>query len=441
MKAYDVSHLGDQELLRDLAALTVRDRCTTGEMLAHIAEVDARRLYAPAGYPSMHAYCVHELHLSEDAASKRIHAARAARDFPAIFDAVADGRLHLSGVCLLAPHLNRENALPLLEAGTHKTKAEIERLLAERFPRTELLPKVEAIPAAPGRHEQHAPAHAGSDTGTETGMVAATQRAVVAPPSKVAPIASQRFALHVTIGQSTHDQLRYAQELLRHQIPSGDVAEVIGLALHALVAQLEKAKFAATRKPRNSVRPTTSARHVPNHVKRAVWERDGGRCTFVSDDGKRCDSRDFIELDHLDPVARGGRATIESMRLLCRAHNQYEAERTFGVTFMEEKRRKAGSRAKACVAPEAQAGAKSAAKAGAPVPAKTPDPERDVTPWLRRLGFRADEARRAAAHCESLPEASLEERVRAALSFLRPGRPSSGRGVNLASVSQAGSAS
>ena len=58
---------------------------------------------APAGYPSMHAYCVHELRMSEDVASKRIHAARAARNFPAIFAAVADGRLHLSGVCLLAP--------------------------------------------------------------------------------------------------------------------------------------------------------------------------------------------------------------------------------------------------------------------------------------------------------------------------------------------------
>ena len=82
-------------------------------------------------------YCVGELRLSEDAAYKRIQAAKAAREFPAIFDALADGRLHLSGVCLLAPRLNRENADQLLAAAANQTKATIEQLIAERFPQTE----------------------------------------------------------------------------------------------------------------------------------------------------------------------------------------------------------------------------------------------------------------------------------------------------------------
>ncbi len=103
MRAYVLSQLSDRELLRNLTAIVVRDRGTTAEMLAHIAEVDARRLYLPAAYPSMREYCVHELHLSEDAAYKRIQAARKAREFPAILDAVAEGRLHLAAVCLLTP--------------------------------------------------------------------------------------------------------------------------------------------------------------------------------------------------------------------------------------------------------------------------------------------------------------------------------------------------
>ena len=97
MHAYTLTHLSDAILLRDLAALITRDRITTAELLAHIAEVDARRLYVPAGYSSMHAYCVDELRLSEDAAYKRIQAARAARQFPAIFTALAEaGRIHKS---------------------------------------------------------------------------------------------------------------------------------------------------------------------------------------------------------------------------------------------------------------------------------------------------------------------------------------------------------
>src|SRR5512134_1428953 len=104
MSEYSLSHLRDGELLRNLRSLLARERATMAEVLAHIAEVDARRLYLPAAHPSMHSYCVHELALSEEAAFKRIHAARAARKFPAVFEALADGRLHLSAIILLAPH-------------------------------------------------------------------------------------------------------------------------------------------------------------------------------------------------------------------------------------------------------------------------------------------------------------------------------------------------
>src|SRR5512134_3619243 len=105
MSMYRLSHLSDGVLLRDLAVHVAQSRANIAIVMAHVAEVDARRLYRPAGHPSMFSYAVHELRLSEDAALKRIQAARAARQFPAIFDAVADGRLHLSAVTLLAPHL------------------------------------------------------------------------------------------------------------------------------------------------------------------------------------------------------------------------------------------------------------------------------------------------------------------------------------------------
>src|SRR5689334_24641551 len=110
MRAYSLSHLSDPELIRGLSTAVAQDHVTTATLLAYIAEVDDRRLYVPEGYPSMYAYCVHQLRLSEDAASKRIQAARVARKFPIIFETVADGRLHLSAVVLLAPFLTRENA-------------------------------------------------------------------------------------------------------------------------------------------------------------------------------------------------------------------------------------------------------------------------------------------------------------------------------------------
>src|SRR5437879_1297858 len=98
MDSYALAHLDDRTLLRDLAAGVADDRVTLAERLAQLAEVDRRRLFVPAGYPSMYMYCLQELRFSEVAALKRIRAARAARRFPAIFPAVADGRLNLSTV-------------------------------------------------------------------------------------------------------------------------------------------------------------------------------------------------------------------------------------------------------------------------------------------------------------------------------------------------------
>src|SRR5207247_1355354 len=159
--------------------------------------------------------------------------------------------------------------------------------------------------------------------------------------AKLAPVAPERFMLQLTIGRSTQDKLCYAQELLSHALPSGDLAQVLDRALDALIEKLEKRKCARAMRPRPSKRPSDNPRQIPAHVKRAVWERDHGQCTFVSEAGRRCPARTRLEFDHVDQVARGGRATAENMRLRCRAHNQYAAECTFGGEFMESKRQDA----------------------------------------------------------------------------------------------------
>ncbi len=125
-----------------------------------------------------------------------------------------------------------------------------------------------------------------------------------------------------------------------HRSPIGEIFPAFRLALELLVGYLEKGKFAATPRPGRS-RGGTSARYVPAAVRRAVWERDRGRCSFVSDSGKRCPARRLLEFDHEVPVARGGAATADNVRLRCRSHNQYAAERVFGTEFMDHKRRDA----------------------------------------------------------------------------------------------------
>jgi 5-methylcytosine-specific restriction endonuclease McrA len=151
----------------------------------------------------------------------------------------------------------------------------------------------------------------------------------------------------VTLAKATHDKLRRAQALLAHAVPSGDIAELLDRALDALIERVEKRRHAATSKPEanpGAKRRSKNPRQIPADVRRAVHERDGEQCTFVSDTGHRCTETRFLEHDHVHPVARGGPATIENTRLRCRAHNQYEAERTYGAGFMREKRQAAKAR-------------------------------------------------------------------------------------------------
>ena len=88
MNRYSLTHRGDGDLERNLVALVACDSTTTADLVAHIAEFDARKLYVPKGYASMFAYCVERLHLSEDEAFKRIRAGRTARQYPAFFPAL-----------------------------------------------------------------------------------------------------------------------------------------------------------------------------------------------------------------------------------------------------------------------------------------------------------------------------------------------------------------
>ena len=122
---YALGSLSNDRLLADMAALLVADRATTAKLLAHIGEVDARKLYCARGYSSMHAYCTGALHLSEAAAYKRIVAARAARRFPVIYELVARGQVHVSGIAVLAPHLSADNHGQLLARATHQTNTAV----------------------------------------------------------------------------------------------------------------------------------------------------------------------------------------------------------------------------------------------------------------------------------------------------------------------------
>ncbi|HEY2954716.1 MAG TPA: HNH endonuclease, partial [Candidatus Eisenbacteria bacterium] len=290
----------------------------------------------------------------------RLTTARLARPYPGIQVALADGRLHMRAVLMLGPYLTSGNADELVAAAAGKTRFELAVLLAGRFPKPDVPDRLEPIvssPAASVISAEFAPAGALAPAGSlapervkttmpeERMHVEASSWAATRPltpervdasglRSGVTPLSPGRYEFGGTWDQEGYDLYNDFRALVSHEVPSGELSLVLETALRIAKAEVEKRKFGATARPGRS----RGSRHIPAAVRRAVHERDGGRCAFVSDAGKRCAATRFLEIDHIEPVARGGEATLENLRLLCRAHNQYAAEREFGVEFMGRKR-------------------------------------------------------------------------------------------------------
>jgi 5-methylcytosine-specific restriction endonuclease McrA len=346
-----IATLTDEELLTEVRRLAAGERRATVDVIHALMQLDERRLYLAEGCSSLFTYCTQVLHFSEQAAYGRIEAARAARRVPAILPLLEDGSLTLTAVGLLAPHLTAANQADLLAAARHKSKREIEQMVAAIRPRPPA-PTIIRRAAAPQPPSILAPGLVGGQAvhtervhlseGTPAQPVVygpplqvALPTASASKPAVVAPLSPESYKVQVTISRRAHDHLRRAQELLRHSIPNGDAAQVIERALALLVQDLERKKSATVRNPRAASRPRTGSRHVPSAVRREVWHRDGGQCAFVGAAG-RCTERGFLELHHVIPFADGGASDAANLQLRCRAHNAYEAEVWFGPLVVRE---------------------------------------------------------------------------------------------------------
>ena len=341
--------LPDRELLLRLHELAGRERVALVELLAHLAELDVRRsLFVAEGYASLFAYCTGALGLSGDAAFNRIEAARACRRFPVILDLLADGAVTLTAVKMIARHLTPENHAEVLAAARRRTKPEIEALVARLAPKPDSPTVIRKLaeraspsaadsgtPETPPGSAPASPAPPPNDEPAPSAPSAAPLAARPAARPVIRASAPARFLVQLTVGQDTHDRFRRLQSLYARECRGGDPVEVFDLACLALEEKGLKTKRAEAKNPRKRVGakapPRAHGRHVPAAVSRAVWNRDGHRCTFVGRNGVRCGERKYLELHHVIPWALGGPTSVGNLSVRCRVHNAHEAERDFGV--------------------------------------------------------------------------------------------------------------
>ena len=332
----------------------------------------------------MFAYCTEVLHLSEAEAYLRIAAARASREHPLLLTMLADGRLHLTAIAKLGPHLTLENREALLERAAHRTRREIEELVAELSPRPDAPAVMRKLPdrwtATTSPLLRLGPAEVSLGLRPEGGAsvdrqlrpdgvgdrepelrsdeVAAAGLGLLPPgatalpasprarPAVVEPLAPGRYRVQFTASAELHDKLERLRALMRSSVPDGDLGAIVEQAVTEKLQRLEARRFARTQAPRKTLSqsetfPTT--RQIPAAVKRAVHERDGGRCRYEDEQGRRCTARQGLEFHHRRPFGHGGDHSVANISLACKCHNAYLAEVDYGREAIARHRR-AGTR-------------------------------------------------------------------------------------------------
>ena len=330
--------LSDAELLSRVIALASRERDATVELVAHLAELDRRKLYRAEGFSSLFSYCTKALGLSEPAAYRRIVAARLSRRVPEVLARLASGSISLSTLCVIAPHLSDDNCGLLLTGVEGKGKREAEALVARLFPQEDVPASLRKLPSP---NEKNAPLAATVSPALMARAAEATALPLACPPvaasalhrPTIAALAPERYRVQFTIGRETQEKLRQAQDLLRRELPDGDLAAIFDRALTLLLQDIARRKVAASNSPRKGRDVRPGSRHIPAEVKRRVWLRDAGRCAFVAGNGRRCDATAFLEFHHVHPYALGGEPTVENVALRCREHNLFEAGLVFGPSL------------------------------------------------------------------------------------------------------------
>jgi hypothetical protein len=395
---WTLNDVSDRELVGRLRELVSRSSWTEARIVAHLAELDARKLHLRMGR-SLFRYCLEALGLSQNEAHYRIQAARIARKFPIVFELLDKRQIHLTALALIRDYVTPENHLELLREVSGKTKEQILHLLAVRAPRPDVKSRIRRLPVPAGA-------------------------VAVGPTGTLEPRSAESYRLQLNISAGLKRKLEQLLDMTSHSNPSRDLAIAVERAVDTEIERVKKRRFGQTSRPRRNkagsvttsfggtggetieyqtterqtaepqatecqtaepqatecqtaepqatecqtaehqtgapattgeeaaaLRLTLEARgseegkrrgwlaneggrHISNEVRRQVVARDGLSCSFVGEDGRRCGAQAFLQLDHERARAKRGQDTVDNLRWLCADHNRLRAEQEFGAAHV-----------------------------------------------------------------------------------------------------------
>ncbi len=347
----------DVQLISELKFLVEREKRNLVGLLIHLAEYDLRRLYRDAGYPSLFAYCVKSLGYDENTAYRLITAGRVIKHYPTACPLVASGDLTLTAILVLSPVLTDENNERLLSQVKGKSRRELETIVAGIAPhpaRPDFIQSYKVAPEAWMKAAEASPACTLVEPDQPTKENGDRKELPTLEPNEprewqaIIPISLNRVRIGFDAALNILQLLDRAKQVLSHKYPDGKIEDIMRDALELLLDHRDPdRKFARkSAKPHLNSEPSSAeepleprflrawkaGRYIPASVKRAVWQRDDGRCAFRFEEGNICGSKEGLEFDHVRPFAKGGRSeSPRNVRLLCRLHNRMASEFIFGM--------------------------------------------------------------------------------------------------------------
>jgi hypothetical protein len=359
-----------------LASLLRREHDALAEFLVALADFDQRGAWVELGYKSLFWFLHRDLGLSKSAAFYRKTAVELVQRFPAVLEPLRDGRLCLTSVAELAKVLTPENLGDVLPRFFTLSSREAKEVTAALLPAAapplrdavtfvHAPATVQAVdPSAPDAPAAgsilasspiQAPAFAltpssGSAPNLPRANVPVGSAPVVPsrPTFEVEPLTADLRRLHITVSRRFLEKLEAARDALSHSHPGAGRDEILEVALDLVLDRQAKRRGLVKnpRPPASASNPPLSprlrSRYVPAHIRRAVWERDGGQCQYPLQAGGICGETSQAELDHIPGFALGAKTTVEDMRVLCRFHQDVSARQLYGDDVMNHYTRPKG---------------------------------------------------------------------------------------------------
>ena len=253
---------------------------------------------------------------------------------------------------IFASVLTEENSKELLKQVRGQSKAQVEQVVGQyREPQQVLKDKVRPVRACSAKpavveESQEQGLFSSSKSLSKCHSDSENQR-------EQGKIEETKYKIEFPAGEEFMGLLRKVQALVSGKFPGGGSFEqVLGEVMEEYLERHSPERRAARRAEREQKKQSVKSenkspekstdkpsRHIPAAVRDEVFCRDGGQCTFVGPDGRRCQARDQLELDHILPYSLGGGHEVDNLRLRCKQHNLLEAEKHFGREFMEGFRR------------------------------------------------------------------------------------------------------